>query len=217
MVIIEKKNGNSEFFSVFSAPTSALDKDPSLQPRTDQDLGSISAGSFSSKEVCIALKKLNKCKPAGIDGVHPHVPLFHIFINDMPCLVQHFCKQFTDDTKLIDIIKNILDHVLLQKDINALVNWFNSLNTAFIWQEDSCDPNLDTDPHDRHCRFKMNNSILGETIAERVLGIMVDNKLNWLNQLNHVKAKAYAALGRHIHSKISSRVLCDRLESAKHR
>ena len=62
---------------------------------------------------------------------------------------------------------------------------FDTLNSAFIWPEDSSDPNLDTDPHDRQCRFKMNDSILGETIAERDLGIMVDNKLNRQNQLNH--------------------------------
>ena len=114
--------------------------------------------------------------------------LFLIFINDMPGLVHHFCKLFADDTKLIAIIKNSSDKILLQKDIDALVNWsniwkisfneekgkamfiggkkFDTLNSAFIWPEDSSDPNLDTDPHDRHCRFKMNDSILGETITE---------------------------------------------------
>ena len=133
--------------------------------------------------------------------------LFLIFINDMPGLVHHFCKLFADDTKLIAIFKNSSDKILLQKDIDALVNWsniwkisfneekgkamfiggkkFDTLNSAFIWPEDSSDPNLDTDPHDRQCRFKMNDSILGETIAERDLGIMVDNKLNRQNQLNH--------------------------------
>ncbi len=33
---------------------------------------------------------------------------------------------------------------------------FDTLNNAFIWPDDSNDPNLETDPHDRQCRFKMN-------------------------------------------------------------
>ena len=40
--------------------------------------------------------------------------LFLIFINDMPDLVDHFCKLFADDSKLIGVIKNSLDRDLLQ-------------------------------------------------------------------------------------------------------
>jgi ribonucleases P/MRP protein subunit RPP40 len=40
----------------------------------------------------------------------------------------------------------------------------------------------------------MNNLTLEETSIERDLGVMVDNKLTWLNQINHAKANAYAAL-----------------------
>ena len=64
---------NDQFFSAFSAPSSTADGTPSLQLRIDHRLESIQAESFSSIEVSKALKKLNKCKPAGIDGVHPHI------------------------------------------------------------------------------------------------------------------------------------------------
>ena len=64
---------NDQFFSAFSAPSSTADGTPSLRLSIDHRLESIQAESFSSIEVSKALKKLNKCKPAGIDGVHPYI------------------------------------------------------------------------------------------------------------------------------------------------
>ena len=48
--------------------------------------------------------------------------LFVIFINDMPDSIQHFCKLFADDIKLIATIKGIEDHRTLQNDLTALVS-----------------------------------------------------------------------------------------------
>ena len=63
--------------------------------------------------------------------------LFVIFINDMPYLVTRLLKLFADDSKLIASIKceddtsvkMIID--LLQKDIDALVNWANDWRMLF--------------------------------------------------------------------------------------
>ena len=49
--------------------------------------------------------------------------LFVIFINDMPDVVNHILKLFADDSKLIGIIKDLNDQILLQNDIDALVKW----------------------------------------------------------------------------------------------
>jgi len=49
--------------------------------------------------------------------------LFIIFINDMPNQLNHLCKLFADDTKIIAPIKNHLDYELLQPDIDRLTNW----------------------------------------------------------------------------------------------
>ena len=148
--------------------------------------------------------------------------LFLIFINDMPTAASHLCKLFADDTKLIAVIKNDQDKAQLQLDIDALVNWSkswlmsfnegkckvlffekkksNELNLAFHCA-DNDDPNCFVDPHNRHQRFTMQDSfgmahILEESIVERDLGIQVDNRLDWSFQIDHAKAKAYAALGR---------------------
>ena len=148
--------------------------------------------------------------------------LFLIYINDMPSVASHLCKLFADDTKLIAIIKEEQDKVQLQTDIDALVNWSknwlmsfnegkckvlfferkksNELNLAFHCA-DIDDPNCLVDPHNRHQRFTMQDSsgkfhILEESTLERDLGILVDNRLDWSSQIDHAKAKAYAALGR---------------------
>ena len=148
--------------------------------------------------------------------------LFLIFINDMPSATSHLCKLFADDTKLIATIKDAQDATQLQVDIDALVSWSkswlmnfnegkckvlffekrrtNHLNTAFCC-DDTNDPNSLIDPHNLHQRFTMQDSsglshILEETSVERDLGIQVDSKLDWSPQIDYVKAKAYASLGK---------------------
>ena len=62
--------------------------------------------------------------------------LFLIFINDMPELVNHFCKLFADDTMLIAIIRDTINRELFQKNIDALVTWSNTWKMCF--NEDKC-------------------------------------------------------------------------------
>ena len=51
--------------------------------------------------------------------------LFLVYINDMPEALNHFCKLFADDSKLIAIIKNSNYKTMLQEDSNTLANWAN--------------------------------------------------------------------------------------------
>jgi hypothetical protein len=43
--------------------------------------------------------------------------------NDMPAVVNHIIKLFTDDSKLICVIKNNSDLELVHKDLDVLVCW----------------------------------------------------------------------------------------------
>ena len=64
-------------------------------------------------------------------------PLFFVlFINDMPELVDHFCKLFADDSKLIAIIGNSVDQAVLQSDLDKLVDW--SVKWKLGFNEDKC-------------------------------------------------------------------------------
>ncbi len=49
--------------------------------------------------------------------------LFIIHINDMLNLLNHICKLFADDSKLIGIIRNTQDSNILQSDIEKLIHW----------------------------------------------------------------------------------------------
>ena len=54
----------------------------------------------------------------------------------MPSLVQHFCKLFADDTKLIAVIRDQSDYTTFQCDIDKLVNWSKVWRMSF--NEDKC-------------------------------------------------------------------------------
>ncbi len=141
----------------------------------------------------------------------------------MPSLVQHICKLFADDTKLLGIIKNWSDLTTLQSDIDILVKWsqewqmmfnedkckvmffekrhYNQLNTGFFLNESEIGLTCEADPHNQHYKFRMTNSdgishMIEESTTERDLGIQLNNRLKWNNQISYMKANAYAELGK---------------------
>ena len=61
--------------------------------------------------------------------------LFLIYINDMPDALNHMCKLFADDSKLIAIIKNGNDKLMLQEDLDKLANWANDWRMKFNYEK----------------------------------------------------------------------------------
>jgi hypothetical protein len=57
--------------------------------------------------------------------------LFLLFINDMPDLLNEFCKLFADDTKLIAAIRNTTDCLMLQTDIDKANHWAETWKMQF--------------------------------------------------------------------------------------
>jgi hypothetical protein len=113
--------------------------------------------------------------------------LFLIYINDMPDSLNHFCKLFADDSKLIAVIKNSDDKLALQDDLNTLANWAKDWLMTFNYEKcktmsigrklyDVSRPLLLND---------LNNGTsheLLETTSERDLGIQITNDLKWTEQ-----------------------------------
>jgi hypothetical protein len=123
---------------------------------------------------------------------------FVLFINDMPELVEHFCKLFADDSKLIAIIRNSFDQKVLQSDLDKLVEW--SVKWKLSFNEDKCKiMNIGCSPLGktflsmRTCTGEVKT--LTESSVERDLGIMINHKLNWKDQVDHAVQKAQNALG----------------------
>ena len=57
--------------------------------------------------------------------------LFIIYINDMPDLIEHLCKLFADDSKVIAVIKDYQDSDRLQSDLDKLVTWAQTWKMKF--------------------------------------------------------------------------------------
>jgi len=125
-------------------------------------------------------------------------PLFFVlFINDMPELVDHFCKLFADDSKLIAIIRNSVDQKVLQTDLDKLVDW--SVKWKLGFNEDKCKVmNIGNSAIGKTVLSMKSSSgeikELKETFVERDLGIMVNHKLNWKDQVDNAVQRAQNAL-----------------------
>ena len=124
--------------------------------------------------------------------------LFLVFINDLPELVTNYCKLFADDTKLIGVVKNSLNQKILQEDIDKLVNWSKKWNMEF--NEGKCKV-MNIGGHKSIAPIlSMENSsgervVLHETMREKDLGVIVNSKLKWDDQVNQAALKATSVLG----------------------
>ena len=115
----------------------------------------------------------------------------------MPELVDHFCKLFADDSKLIAIIRNSVDQAVLQSDLDKLVDW--SVNWKLGFNEDKCKVMNIGNFAIGKIVLSMKSSSgeikeLNETLVERDLGIMLNHKLNWKDQVDNVVQMAQCAL-----------------------
>ena len=135
--------------------------------------------------------------------------LFTLFINDMPKHLHHPCKLFADDTKLIAIIKNTQDIVLLQEDIDRLSAWNTTWDMKFNHQKckymvfnkkkhfrSNCvEPELTIKIPELETRHT-----LEQIACEKDLGVHFTNDLKWRTQCTRAAAKANSVLGQLRHA-----------------
>ena len=57
--------------------------------------------------------------------------LFLIYVNDLPEIVKSIIKLFADHTKLYRSINNESDRILLQKDLDAVMDWSSKWQLPF--------------------------------------------------------------------------------------
>jgi hypothetical protein len=134
--------------------------------------------------------------------------LFIIFINDMPSLTKHISKFFADDSKVIGIIKNSMDKILLQNDLDTLVNWSKEWKMCFnydkckvmcIKKNKSKNTVLSKTPKISDYTMEIfgndERHKLEETQVERDLGIQLSDDLKWHTQAITAANKANSVLG----------------------
>lgn len=134
--------------------------------------------------------------------------LFIIFINGMPNLTKHISKFFADDSKLIGIIRSILDKEMLQADLDMLVNWSKEWHMSFNY--DKCkvmnickNKNAKLVASEAPVKSDYSMAVIGkderytldETRVERDLGIQLTDDLKWHTQTLTAANKANSVLG----------------------
>jgi hypothetical protein len=128
--------------------------------------------------------------------------LFLVFINDMPAGLNHICKLYADDSKLIAVIKTDEDRLKLQEDLDKVCDWsakwkigFNVAKCKVMHFKSKL---RKTQPHTRDYTMNINGQRvpLSTTQSERDLGIQVTNKLKWAEQVSIVTTKANSMMGR---------------------
>ena len=117
----------------------------------------------------------------------------------MPECLNHICKLFADDSKIIAIIKNGNDKLSLQEDLNTLANWAYDWRMKFNY--DKCktmtlgnklyDVSLPFSLHDKN---KNINHTLQASNSERDLGVQITNNLKWTEQTRLAVTKATQVL-----------------------
>ena len=124
--------------------------------------------------------------------------LFILYINDMPNLLQSaFPIIFADDTTLFISGKNI--EVVLETFKNELVNlveWFRanklSLNlnkTQYMLFTTSPGVRL------KEINFEVNGNVIARVKKTKFLGVYIDEKLSWLDHIDHICLKIRKSLG----------------------
>ena len=126
--------------------------------------------------------------------------LFLIFINDLPkCTACPVCL-FADDSKIYCKVprgNKILpklqgNNELLQKDLDELQRWADTWKMSF--NVNKCKImhlGYDNGKHE----YNLNGTILSETIEEKDLGVLIDNKLRFSSHIKSIVAKANRMIG----------------------
>lgn len=119
--------------------------------------------------------------------------LFVIYINDLDINIISKINKFADDTKLGKIINTMDDRKQLQVDLDNLFKWSNDWQMKFNVSKCSV-LHLGTSKVSE-INYKLGDEDLKIVSCERDLGVYIDNKLKFSEQVNHVVKEANKTLG----------------------
>ncbi|KAJ8042793.1 RNA-directed DNA polymerase from mobile element jockey [Holothuria leucospilota] len=119
--------------------------------------------------------------------------LFLVYINDLPDNISSEVRLFADDCVIYRQIKNNLDQVQLQKDLNNLSEWQNKWQMHFNTK--MCFSMRIT--HSRNPKlfhYTLDKDILESTASHTYLGVDISNNLTWNRHVNHITSSANRSL-----------------------
>ena len=124
--------------------------------------------------------------------------LFIIYINDLPNVTNKLVPiLFADDTTLLIEGSNIHDIITtLNNELNSLNVWLGANKLSINVSKTHymvCHRARRKD--NNHNNIFLNNYILTKVNYTKLLGIILDNKLNWINHISYIKNKIAKGIG----------------------
>ncbi len=115
--------------------------------------------------------------------------LFIIYINDIGSNIESKARLFADDCVLYREVRSTSDSKTLQNDLDKLAKWSNTWQLKF--NVTKCKimriSNQKTIPI---VNYYLNNTMLEWVQTFKYLGLVIDRKLTWRDQVNHATSKA---------------------------
>ena len=124
--------------------------------------------------------------------------LFIIYINDLPNVTNKlFPILFADDTTLLIEGSNIHNIITsLNNELNSLNVWLGTNKLSInVSKTHYMVFHRARRKNNNHNNIFLNNSILTKVNYTNFLGIIVDNKLNWINHISYIKNKIAKGMG----------------------
>ena len=118
--------------------------------------------------------------------------LFLIYINDLEENVSSKVLKFADDTKIYRSMQSHQDQLMLQQDINTITDWSQKWQMEF--NKEKCHL-LSIGRSQNSTPYTMESTVLSFSTAERDLGVVVQQNLDWSQHIGKAVKKANQVLG----------------------
>ena len=128
-------------------------------------------------------------------GGHTSPILFNIFVNDITkCFAYSSCLLFADDLKFWRVVETREDQELLQADLDRLAEWCN-LNKLYLNVKKCGFISFTRKVRRIDTTYIIENTPLKYVSSVRDLGVILDEKLSFIEHINTISIKASKLLG----------------------
>ena len=116
--------------------------------------------------------------------------LFLLYINDFPqCLSSTVCHLFADDTTVYATGKTLKEaESNLQAELYNISDWFTR-NRLSLNVPKSCAMVFDQSRGEKAVNLSVNNHVLTQETSTKLLGVVIDDKLNWSQHITYLVSK----------------------------
>ena len=114
--------------------------------------------------------------------------LFILYVNDLPSIFENYnCQMYADDTTLHCKASSLTEaKMFLQTNYNLAQVWLHNNQLCYKWGTTFSDVTF---------TVTLNNVLLPVVNGSKLLGIVIDEKLSWKNNVEHDSSRVSAKIG----------------------